>query len=379
MTRALLAFILLMSTASVASADGYQDFNAGVAAASRMAREPAIKSLSAAIAAPDLPAHLRPAAYAARGNEYATLLQYDAAIADYTQAIALKPDWPDPYLLRCGVYSAKKMFDRALVDCSYAVQLQPQNIQLHRVRVALYLHLKNFDDAIADYSTIIAARPTDTQLLFDRSVLYQLRGDFYRALADTNSAAGLLPKSDVPDLATARIYFAQGNFPKAIEADDSAIAKSPNDNLSYLAKGQALWAMGRYDEAAQGFQESLRRFSLQPYSFAWLSIVEYQLHGKVPADITERFAANHQVAILGEALVQLFLGKMKPEEMLQLKGEDTATGEDLPCTANFFVGEWYLTQGDTAGARRSLQSAVDFCPPYSGMHQSATVELGRLH
>jgi tetratricopeptide (TPR) repeat protein len=64
-------------------------------------------------------------AYEGRGLAYRYKGLYDQAIADYTQAIALKPDFADTYTGRAAAYERKGLRDRAIADYRTALRLDP--------------------------------------------------------------------------------------------------------------------------------------------------------------------------------------------------------------------------------------------------------------
>jgi tetratricopeptide (TPR) repeat protein len=372
------ACVLLLAFATGARADGYRDFNAGAAASARSDRTAAIKLLSVALGDADLPAHLLVPAYLARGNNYLEQGQYDSAIADFTAAIRARPDRADTWLDRCAGYAAKGMFPEAVADCSSAIQLQPQNWQIHNFRNSVYIQMGKYDDAIADYTPFIAARPKDADLLLGRSDLFQRKGDFDKAIADADAAGDISPRWASPYDRMGKIYFTKGDFPKALDNFDSAIDRWRDGADGYVVKGQTLWAMGRFDDAASSFKDSLERSNLQLFAFIWLAMSQSRQNAKVPEDIAARFAKAN-LSVWPGPLVQLFLGKVTPDSLLELKGKDSDTGEDMQCTVDFFVGEWQQMQGNVTEARRLLQASASVCSVNFATHQLATVDLARLH
>ena len=63
--------------------------------------------------------------YLKRGEDFAGVHQYDLAIADYTTAIELKPDYAEAYNDRAFAYYLKGDFDRAITDYTRAIELRP--------------------------------------------------------------------------------------------------------------------------------------------------------------------------------------------------------------------------------------------------------------
>ncbi len=90
-------------------------------------------------------------AYYQRGN-----VQYDkgdrqAAIADYTQAIALNPNDASSYNNRGVAYHEVNQLDAAITDYSAAIQLQPTYANAYRNRAFAYRSLGRRPEAIADF------------------------------------------------------------------------------------------------------------------------------------------------------------------------------------------------------------------------------------
>ena len=96
----------------------------------------------------------------------------DSAIADFTSAIQLNPI-PDIlanlYLARgCG-YGEKGDNEHAVADYSEAIRLKPTMVDTYEMRGRAYKRLKFYDQAISDYSQGI-------QLESNRSVFIVIEG-----------------------------------------------------------------------------------------------------------------------------------------------------------------------------------------------------------
>src|SRR5580700_8435230 len=64
-------------------------------------------------------------AYNNRGWAYINKGDYESAIADYDQAIRLKPDYPEAYNGRGIAHDDKAEYDRAIADYDQAIRLKP--------------------------------------------------------------------------------------------------------------------------------------------------------------------------------------------------------------------------------------------------------------
>ena len=104
---------------------GYESFRRGLAAARGGQAEDAIRYYTEAVDTVGwLERHL---ALAKRGDVYAKLGNYDMAIADYSAAIRLKPDYADAFISRAFAFQAKDQEDKAIADYRQARLLAPNN------------------------------------------------------------------------------------------------------------------------------------------------------------------------------------------------------------------------------------------------------------
>lgn len=98
-------------------------------------------------------------AYFNRGNAYDDSGDHDGAIADYTAAIKLKPDFADSYFNRGFAYEDKQ----------------------------------DYDSAIADYTALIKLSPDYAKAYYGRGRANEAKGDLKQALVDYQQAARLAP------------------------------------------------------------------------------------------------------------------------------------------------------------------------------------------
>ena len=102
---------------------GYENFRRGLEATRQGSTESAIAHYSRAIDSEDwLEKHL---AFSRRGDAHYSLGNLDAALADYSAAIRLKPDDTGAMLRRALIYETKAMPDHAISDYRRVTELDP--------------------------------------------------------------------------------------------------------------------------------------------------------------------------------------------------------------------------------------------------------------
>ena len=218
-----------------------------------------------------------------RGNVKFTLKQYDAAIADYTAAIGLKPDDALAYLNR-GVANAKLgEYFPAISDYDMAIHLKPGSADAYYNRGIAKDALKQYAAAISDYDMAIRLEPGSADAYHNRGVANAKLGEYFPAISDYDMAIRLKP-----DYANA--YFSRGiakyylkQYDAAIADYDMAIRLKPDDADAYNNRGVAKKKLKQYFAAISDYDMAIR---LKPnYASA------YYNRGLAKADLKQYDAA----------------------------------------------------------------------------------------
>jgi tetratricopeptide (TPR) repeat protein len=205
-----------------------------------------------------------PEAYHARGNVLLRLMRYDEAIASFDKAIELKLNYPQPYNSRGNALQGLRRFEDAIESYQTAISLKPDYAAAYSNRGNALQALKRFEDAIDSYGKAITLNSDYGDAYNNRGVVLKRLERFDEALRDFETAIALLP--DRPGLHNNRGNALQElkRFDDAIESYDTAIALNPNYPEAYCNRGVALHELKRFNEAIESFDRALALKSSYP-------------------------------------------------------------------------------------------------------------------
>lgn len=147
MKARMLAALLLAGSTMSAGAASYDDLNAGISYFNQEQYDSAIIWFDKAINAGDLiPDQVR-IAYLDRGAAYAAKGDLQKAIADYTAAIAVKPEDINAYQLRVNAYLALNDLEKSLADYITLQKLRPKDFHIENEIGYLNWELGRYEDA----------------------------------------------------------------------------------------------------------------------------------------------------------------------------------------------------------------------------------------
>jgi tetratricopeptide (TPR) repeat protein len=181
------------------------------------------------------------AAYDARGRAYHFLP--DRALLDFNIALKLDPQFVRALVDRGAAYRLTGDLDRSRADLDEAIHLAPDNAHAYEVRGAVYRDKGEFDHAISDYSEAVRRNPKNYLAFFDRGRVYQRLGQIDAAIADYDQAIRLGPSTRAYEV-RGGAYQAKGNLEAAIRDFDAAIRRTPDDVTALQARGTARLAAG---------------------------------------------------------------------------------------------------------------------------------------
>jgi tetratricopeptide (TPR) repeat protein len=164
-----------------------------------------------------------------RGNAHRELKQFDQAVADYSKAIGLEPDFAEVWANRGRVHAASKQYDKAIADYRKSLELSPRDA-----------------GTCNNFAWLLATCP-------DR----KLR-DPGQATELARKAVELDPKNPLYPNTLGVAQYRAGDFKAAIEAlNKSMERRNGGDSFDWLFLAMAHWELGNKDEARQWYDRAV--------------------------------------------------------------------------------------------------------------------------
>lgn len=176
--------------------------------------------------------------FIARGDNYYNLVEYAAAAADYSCALALEES-AEIYYWRGWSYSAIGEYEAAEADFTTALGLEPDNpADILNGRGIVYLDLYEYDLAEADFTAAIASDAANAAAFNNRGNVYYVQGDYTRAVEQYDLAIDL-PDSNkyIPYYNRGIAYYELGDYDQSLSDLDQSLVLNPNYDSAMLARG----------------------------------------------------------------------------------------------------------------------------------------------
>jgi len=126
---------------------------------------------------------------------------YAEAVAAWTDVIDLDPEQAAAYFERGTSYLNLKQYEQAIDDLTRAVDLDPTNADAYRVRGKSYAFMEDYEQAIADFSRTIELDPGSGEAYLNRAVSISKIGTSKEDLANIIADAGMVMQvSDDPGI-----------------------------------------------------------------------------------------------------------------------------------------------------------------------------------
>ena len=183
--------------------------------------------------------------YFRRGNAKGELGLYHSAIADYTEAIRLKPDYALAYVTRGAAKESLKEYFAAIADFDTAIRLKPDFAFAYIGRGIAKADLQQYAAAIVDFDTAIRLNPADAAAYYNRGGAKEKLKQYFAAIADYDTVIRLKPDDALAYKSRGHVKADLQQYAAAIVDYTQAIRLHPADAYAYYFRGIAKALLGR--------------------------------------------------------------------------------------------------------------------------------------
>jgi len=219
---------------------------------------------------------------------YALATPSEKAIADFTEAIRIDPQFVEAYYNRAIVFSNLCNYEKAILDYHTVIKLKPDYVAAHNNLGNLYMQtlygfaISRADTlaipgttgqeaqngygyrvkvAIQNYSTAIELSPKSGELLFNRGLAYQWIGENEKAIDDFSQAIRLNAEFIDAYYQRGLLYNLLKDYAKTVTDMTRVIELTQSDlpqrDKPYGFRADALSAQGKFEDAIMDYTRAI--------------------------------------------------------------------------------------------------------------------------
>ena len=153
------------------------------------------------------------------------------AVEGFKRATEADHKWAPNYFAalvqRGAAYREQGKFPEAIADFTEAIKIKPDDADTYERRAYVYIQLKDYDKALADYTDSLKRDPKEVRVYLLRSYLYELKGDAKNGIGDCDAILKLDPRNQEAAARKARLQ-AKLNAPPPAPTLPPGPIKNPN-------------------------------------------------------------------------------------------------------------------------------------------------------
>jgi tetratricopeptide (TPR) repeat protein/tRNA A-37 threonylcarbamoyl transferase component Bud32 len=319
-------------------------------------------------------------AYSGRGSVLSSQGNPDAAIADFSKVIEIDPGRWQCFLLRASAYVDQGNKDAALADLNQAIRINARIPFAYNRRGNLFQEKGVLDAALADYNRAILIDPKRAKFYSNRGNVFRTKGNLNAALADYTKSIELDPKSAINYCNRGSSQTAAGNLREAISDFNQAIELDPQYAPAYYARGRARKAQGDLNAAITDFDQAIA------FNSAYTADV-YSQRGQAfqeKGDLQEAIASYTRAIEIQPNRADLyryrgFLFALNNDFDGAMIDFDKAIERDPNCAESYRNrGNTFLQKRDLKGALADYNRSIELDPKVAGAYDSRGTVLAEM-
>jgi len=180
----------------------------------------------------------------------------DKAIAEFTKAVELDPNYAAAYIYRGMAYDINKQYKNSVSDFSKFAELDSKDGELYATRAHFYRKKDKYGEAVNDFSKAIKYDPKNTENYYWRGNIYTKVGRHEAVIPDYTKLIELSPKDIGAYNGRAFAYMKTEQYEKAVSDYSKIIELYPKNGEAYYNRASAYKAMGDSDKSDLDFKKA---------------------------------------------------------------------------------------------------------------------------
>ncbi len=216
--------------------------------------------------------------YYNRGLTYDQLQCYPEALADFTEALNLRPADAEAFLSRGAIYAKLQRQEEAIADFTQAIRFDPSQVKAYVNRGSAYANLGQIEQGLADLTQAIDLNPILAPAYFNRGNIYYQLDRQAEALADYTRAIELDPDFVSAYANRANAYATQECYEDALADYTRVIQLDPMHKRAYFNRGLIYATLRRDEEAAKDLTWAIQQDPTDAQAHFYLGMLHYNRH-----------------------------------------------------------------------------------------------------
>ncbi|PKO34257.1 MAG: PEP-CTERM system TPR-repeat protein PrsT [Betaproteobacteria bacterium HGW-Betaproteobacteria-7] len=315
------------------------------------------------------------AAWNIRGSLQQSAGDRQSALASYTKASTLQPEYLDPRLARAGLLldlGRVDEADRELLAIKKIVPLEPRASYL-RALIATRLGDKGAARAALEEVTRLLD-PVPVAVLVNNKQMLLLNATAHYDLGNKEKSSDKLsiflrryPGDSAGTKLLARLYLDAGNHSGAIILLEPLRRRTPNDPRTLALLGIAYMQAGNHQGATELLDQAVRHSggAADIRTDFGISLASSGKVDQAIAQLDQAWAADNKQSRTGMFLSSLYLRVGQPKKALEVSETMARSDSSNPAVLNM-LGIALVATGDRAGGRKAYEKVLARNPGHSG-------------
>ncbi len=339
--------------------------------------------------------------YATRGDVYAEMRNYDAALTDYEQYLKRAPNDERIWLKRANIHLRQKQLDEALAGFDRALAIDKVCPAAFLGRCQVYIEMGNHSQGLIESEKALRLDSRNPEIYLARGKIFQEQKRYKHAEAEFEKATHLT--SDRRKLAEIHYWrgvahYEMGNAPTAIDYFKAASRLRPNHAGTHIWRAATSAKLEDWPDAIEHLQLAitLRPSAAHQYRKLGRPVAEKAIEyvnkkiklGKPTAELYRQRARAQQFLGMDEEAISDFTVSLNTEhrepttliqraQLLVRHGDHQAAISDLSKVikrypenhaAYFGRARALIDAGNNERAMRDVTHAIDLAPSESRYH-----------